>query len=283
MIVRESINFNQISDPFDSLRIGGKLIEIHLITVENPGNGIDEVYTLSETGTVKCLEMLQSGKKERNCTYKFTVTPQTDEEWRQSRVVLTLPQVAGNRIEFNDVIYKIPKSLKESVQSFERSENPNKSLGIGRITKIERWIEQVNNHEIYNDDHRSYGKNENEITNYHINDDLTIDVFTKTGYGDALIIRSPELEELPEFIQFRECRGNFYINVSHLKTMRGCPEIVTGHFLVNDNHLRTLEGFPKQVDAGIYIQGQKTGVKFTKEQIKSICKTKEGPGIEIRV
>ena len=139
MIVRESINFNQLSDPFDSLRIGGKLIEIHLITVENPGNGIDEVYTLSETGTAECLTMLQSGKKERNCTYKFTVTPQTDEEWNQERVILTLSQVAGNRIEFNDVIYKMPKSLSESL-NFNRSEDPFERMDIGMRPKMLEMI-----------------------------------------------------------------------------------------------------------------------------------------------
>ena len=260
MIVRESINFNQLSDPFDSLRIGEKLIEIHLITVESPGNGIDEVYILSEAGCVKCLEMLQSGKNERNDTYKFTVTPQTDEEWNKPRVVLTLPQVAGNRIEFNGVIYKIPRSLKESIQSFERSDNPKQSMGIGKRVKIEEWLKEMH------------------IENWKINKDLTIDIGTPE-LGDTVALEAFELTELPPYIQFGIVYGGFNISRNQLTSLKGCPHKVLetkhwkGNFKCHGNELKSLEFAPKEID-GAFICYDNPG-KFRRIDVNHVCKVNQ--------
>lgn len=162
--------------------------------------------------------------------------------------------------------------VRESI-NFERGNNPKSAMGIGRSKLIEDWIEAVNSHEIYSeyDAHsRSNKTPENRISGYHINEDLTVDVRTNTGFGDALIIRGQEMVELPEFIQFGKCEGNFYINVSGLRTMRGFPKIVTGHLCVNNNQLTSLDYLPEEVGGGLYIQGNK--VKFTKEEIRKRCK-----------
>ena len=164
------------------------------------------------------------------------------------------------------------KIVRESI-NFERGGDPKAAMGIGRRLMIEDWIEAVNSHEIYSeyDAHSKSNRNpENHIAGYHINDDLTIDVRTNSGFGDALIIRGQEMVELPEFIQFGRCDGNFYINVSRLKTMRGFPKIVTGHLCVNHNQLTSLDYLPEEIGGGLYISENK--VKFSKEEIRKRCK-----------
>jgi hypothetical protein len=91
--------------------------------------------------------------------------------------------------------------------SFERSSSdPLKNLSIGKRAQIIKWLD-------------SFG-----ITNYTINDDLTIDV-----KGDVNIDHR-SLTCFPSFIKFNKVSGNFYCYNNQITSLEGCPRTVNGHF-----------------------------------------------------
>jgi len=77
------------------------------------------------------------------------------------------------------------------------------------------------------------------ITDFVINDDLTVDV------NESVYICEAGLFELP--IKFRNINGSFYIHDNKLTTLKGCPEYVSGDFGCGRNNLTTLEYSPKYV------------------------------------
>ena len=78
-----------------------------------------------------------------------------------------------------------------------------------------------------------------------INDDLTIDN-TKGGY--IIIGDEWKEKELPDYIQFDEVFGDFYVGCKQLESLRGCPRKVAREFSCSlcDN-LKNLEGAPEWV------------------------------------
>ena len=98
----------------------------------------------------------------------------------------------------------------------------------GRRIIIETWLEQQN------------------VQNYTINDDFTIDVD-----GDVNLFKT-DLIEIPDYIQFGVIRGNFDCSSNHLSSLRGCPREVGGYFYCSDNNLTSLEGSPEKVKEGFY-------------------------------
>lgn len=78
-----------------------------------------------------------------------------------------------------------------------------------------------------------------------INDDLTIDS-TKKGW---IIIKDEWKEkELPDYIQFGEVEGDFYVGCKQLESLRGCPRRVGRDFSCSlCDKLKTLEGAPEWV------------------------------------
>ena len=104
---------------------------------------------------------------------------------------------------------------------------------------------------------------ENEVNNYTINDDLTVDVD-----GDVYIwhdITNTTLSKLP--IQFGKVMGNFYCNGCLLITLDGSPYYVGGNFHCNSNYLTTLEHCPE------YIGGQFNCTSNKLTTLKYIPKT----------
>jgi hypothetical protein len=77
------------------------------------------------------------------------------------------------------------------------------------------------------------------ITNYTINDDLSIDV-----NGDVML-HSRELTKLP--LKFRNIYGSFYCYGNQLTSLEGAPQSVMGHFYCSNNKLMSLEGAPQSV------------------------------------
>lgn len=98
----------------------------------------------------------------------------------------------------------------------------------GRRIIIETWLEQQN------------------VQNYTINDDFTIDVD-----GDINLFKT-DLIEIPDYIQFGVIRGNFDCSSNHLSSLRGCPRKVDGFFNCSFNKLTSLEGSPEKVKGGFY-------------------------------
>ena len=77
------------------------------------------------------------------------------------------------------------------------------------------------------------------ITNYTINDDLSIDV------DDNVDLYNKSLTKLP--LKFRNVGGDFYCQGNQLTTLEGAPQSVGGDFYYNGNKLTTLEGAPQSV------------------------------------
>jgi hypothetical protein len=136
----------------------------------------------------------------------------------------------------------------ESLLEFQRGLDPFDALDLGRLKQIEFWL---SSYHIYK-------------ANYKINSDWTIDI--KRNF---IIIPDQSISEIPDYIKFNECQGDFIIRDNRLLSMSGCPKIVHGDFAVNGNKLTNLFGSPTQVDGYYFIQNN--DVKFTEEQIRKIC------------
>jgi len=150
------------------------------------------------------------------------------------------------------------KIVKESI-SFKREENSHKALGIGNYNKIEQWL---NNYK-------------GDITNYIINDDLTIDT------EDDVWLNNKELIELPEYIQFNRIGGCFFIHNNDLISLRGCPIMVGISFYCHNNKLLSLDYCPKEIGKTARFTCNDNLVKFSKEEVMRRCKNTEEIYIEV--
>lgn len=82
-----------------------------------------------------------------------------------------------------------------------------------------------------------------KVSNYIINDDLTVDV-----KGDVKLI-DKFLTYLP--IQFNEVLGDFVCSQNKLITLKGMPKTIKGSFVANNNQLTSLAYFPKHIEEDI--------------------------------
>lgn len=87
--------------------------------------------------------------------------------------------------------------------------------------------------------------NEKGIVNYLINDDLTVDVHSK-----SVFLRFGK-DENKLFVKFNDIEKDFTILINSpknpLSSLKGCPEKVRGNFNINFNGLSSLEYCPKEV------------------------------------
>jgi len=141
----------------------------------------------------------------------------------------------------------VSESLNE-LYKFEKKGNALDSLNIGKKSLIISWLDKMN------------------VTDYIINDDLTIDC------KFSLFFRI-DLVKFPEYIQFNFMHQSFWCNDCNLVTLRGCPRIVKGNFDCSDNFLDSLEGCPEEVDGHFYCVFNKIK-KFTIEDVKKVCRVK---------
>lgn len=145
------------------------------------------------------------------------------------------------------------KLVREHI-SFERNQDPKKIMGVGVIEQIHAWMKEYAR--------PMFDENEKEIK-YQINKDGTIDL--KTG----ITLNQSGFSELPEYIQFNICHGDFLINWNNLKNLKGCPRVIYKSFYINGNPLTSLEGMPEVVGGVIHIS---LSCGFTKEDIRKVCK-----------
>ena len=94
-----------------------------------------------------------------------------------------------------------------------------------RKEQIKEWLEKNNRHR----------------SNFKINDDYTINIYTFDYKGDG---------DFPDFIQFNRCEVDFICNDRNMTSLRGCPSEVGGNFNCRHNRLKTLDDGPKRVDGG---------------------------------
>ena len=149
-----------------------------------------------------------------------------------------------------------------------------KNLGLGKDELIRKWLD------------------EHKITNYTINNDLTIDVD-----GDIDLDCYKE-EQLPDYIQFGKVTWAFRIFACYkLKSLKGCPKEVGGNFdCTFCSELASLEGAPEKIggnfdcrecanlkllkgapkEVGGYFDCRECGKRFTKRDIKKVSEVKRG-------
>lgn len=114
------------------------------------------------------------------------------------------------------------KIIRESLLEFHKTGDIKTSLGIGRLSYIREWLEEVG------------------ISDYTINDDLSVDAIDVT-------LNNKNLEEFPDFIQFKVIKYGFFCGNNRLKSLRGGPSFVGRDFFCQGNLLESLEFSPYHV------------------------------------
>ncbi len=125
------------------------------------------------------------------------------------------------------------------METFEFIQNKSlrESIPMGRDnlikTKIKDWF---NKYDIKEDQ-------------YHINDDNTIDV-----YGDFVFINK-DVMEFPDFIQFNNISGGFFVEGNQWINIKGFPKVIHGslNILMKKNPAR--EKLEKEIKNNIKIYG----------------------------
>ena len=113
--------------------------------------------------------------------------------------------------------------VSENVR-FERGRDPKNAMGVGIKESIRAWLSKV---------YGSFQFTEGEY--YKINDDNSITIHGDFEVPDYKIVR------FPDYIRFKECKGDFMVDYCNLESLIGCPESVGGFFSCEANNLMTLE------------------------------------------
>lgn len=109
------------------------------------------------------------------------------------------------------------------------------------------------------------------ITNYTINDDMSIDV-------DGIVnLYRKGLTELP--LQFNRVSESFECPENRLTTLKGCPKYVGGSFYCNENKLTSLQYAPKEVAGGIFISNNELPIELFNFSNRKILKYQDEYGI----
>jgi len=142
---------------------------------------------------------------------------------------------------------------------FQRGQDPKKSMGIGIAALIDSWFQNL------------YYGYEELIPPYRINDDGTIDLLESFDVPDR------KIGEFPSYINFNICEGDFMLDYTELKSLRGCPKKVEGYFSCEGNRLMSLEGMPETILGDIFVRDNPG--KFTMEDV--LMHTKDLSGRKI--
>lgn len=178
------------------------------------------------------------------------------EDFNCSDNQLTSLEYAPNIVEGNfKCYYNAISSLKHSPEivngDFECYANSLKSLEDGPhflsgnfITDLAKDSEMADEENLSRYFFVENWLNDKNISNYTINDDLTVDV---KGNVDLM---GEELTEIP--IQFGKVEGDFLCSHNNLTSLKGCPKEVGGEFNCSKNKLTSLEGGPEKVSGDFY-------------------------------
>jgi hypothetical protein len=150
------------------------------------------------------------------------------------------------------------KLINEHIdEAFIKGEDKLKSLGIGRLELIKKWLDKY--------DSTRYDQ---YVNNPVINDDLTID-------ANCINISEVPFHEFPDYIQFRNLTDYFMVDYCGLTTLRGCPQKVGGFFSCSGNNLTSLEYAPKYIGSHIYINENEISVEEVLEFINKKFQNKD--------
>jgi len=147
----------------------------------------------------------------------------------------------------------VNQNIKESI-NFERGIDPKNSMGLGKMKKIQEFMNEV-----------GVG-----IRNYKVNPDYSI--FTDM---DIILTERRDLflnGRFPEYIRFHTS-GSFDIDDCGLLSLEGCPRYVQGYFSCQQNEITSLAGFPEKIDKSCYVMSN--GRDFIADEILKICEVGE--------
>jgi hypothetical protein len=177
---------------------------------------------------------------------------------------LNLSKFANDVLDFNESIESIDEALdiieKDIHNILGISEAKKGRPKAGRYIKnnmkyLKSYNKLFENHQSIHNLCKEYG-----ITNYTINDDLSIDVDGDVDLANRGLTKIPikfrnvsvyfncggnqltTLEGAPQSVG-----GDFFCTYNQLTTLEGAPQTVGGDFYCNDNQLTTLEGAPQSV------------------------------------
>jgi hypothetical protein len=120
------------------------------------------------------------------------------------------------------------KNGLDKMITFKKSDNHLVSLGVGQVSLITKWLDEMG------------------VTNYTINDDLTIDI-----NGDVDLSHR-DLDKFPSYVKFGRVGGYFDCSSNQLVSLNGSPIKVCGNFSCSNNK-----------------------EKFREEDVKRVCKVKK--------
>jgi hypothetical protein len=121
------------------------------------------------------------------------------------------------------------KLVREHIdEKFIEDSDPVHDMGIGLKPLIEKWLKTYN------------------IDSYVINYDLTIDV------NRDVYLNNRQLNNFPEYIQFNNINGSFWIDNNNFTTLRGCPRSTDSFFSCRNNQLTSLKYAPKDINTILY-------------------------------
>jgi len=124
------------------------------------------------------------------------------------------------------------KLINESISNtFTRGEDKLSNMGIGKIQLIKDWLK------------------DNDISNYKINADYSIDVYGRISRYNK------NIGDFPSYIQFNIIDGSFLFGGNHFTTLRGFPREIYGLFDVSgaENTFVSLEDAPIWVTDSVNI------------------------------
>ena len=146
-------------------------------------------------------------------------------------------------------MYKlVPEHINEVLFFKRDQENPLVNLGVGKVNLIKKWLDEMG------------------VTNYIINNDLTINV------NNDVNLRQKNLDKFPDYIKFNNVDGWFSCAFNKLTNLEGCPNYVDNEFTCYYNNLISLKGCPTYVGGNFYCYCNE--IKFTKDEVKKLCNVK---------
>lgn len=249
MIVREHIDFERHDDPFRSLGIGKKIVQLSKRTG----------MTTAELRITKSRmsNLFRGIPKYRDFTFWLKIwakDPASHSIDKTASVYDDIVWADANPTEAFELLNLNDSEMYESKKvHFERGGEGLKKLRIGKRHRIEEWLEQA------------------RVGEYNIDDDFRI--WTKEN---IILQDTKELfpdGKLPEYINFIST-GDFDVDDNGLVSFAGFPEYVAGYLSCQMNSFPDLEGFPKEVVGPIYFYNNYVR-KFTEDEIRSVCNAKQ--------
>ena len=115
-----------------------------------------------------------------------------------------------------------------------------------------------------------------------VKNDVTIDMnkfpkgtqFNVKQIRGDIRIKNIKTGDLSCFKNLQKVTGNFDCGNNNLTSLKGSPKHVGDDFDCYNNNLTSLEGAPKHVGSSFWCDYQRSGIKFTKQDVRKVSDVK---------